>query len=95
MDFNLRTIETICHCLEVEMPTIKTTVFEKNPLSITDGRFLVDAKKGIPIQQEKYVQVFGDRHGFIENTSVLDLLFNEGNHALTYLQHQNTDFLNA
>jgi hypothetical protein len=28
---------------------------------------------------EKYTQVFDDKHGFINNLSVLDLLFNEGN----------------
>jgi hypothetical protein len=28
---------------------------------------------------ESYTQVFDDKHGFINNLSVLDLLFNEGN----------------
>ena len=32
-----------------------------------------------------YYQVFADRHGFIPNLSVMDLLFNEGPASLEYL----------
>jgi hypothetical protein len=32
-----------------------------------------------PCSFEKYTQVFDDKHGFVNNLSVLDLLFNEGN----------------
>ena len=35
-----------------------------------------------------YTQVFGEKHGFINNLSVLDLLFNEGRFALDYLKEQ-------
>lgn len=33
-----------------------------------------------------YYQVYGDKHGFIKNLSILDLLFNEGPNTLNYLQ---------
>ena len=36
---------------------------------------------------QTYPQVFSDEHGFIENLSVLDLLFNEGPAAFDYLKH--------
>ena len=75
------------------MPEARTTIFEKEPKNIRNGRFLVHAKKDVPIVQEKYVQVFGDRHGFVENASILDLLFNEGPGALSYLQKLDLDFL--
>ena len=77
------------------MPKEKTTVFEKRPKEFFDARFLVNAKNDIPLKQQNYVQVFGDRHGFVENASVLDLLFNEGTNALTYLKNQKLDFPNA
>jgi len=32
-----------------------------------------------------YYQVFADRHGFVPNLSVMDLLFNEGPASLEYL----------
>lgn len=94
LDFNLRTISSVCGLFQIDMPEAKTAIFEKEPKDIRDGRFLVNAKKDIPIVQKKYVQVFGDRHGFMENTGILDLLFNEGPGALPYLQNLNLDFLN-
>lgn len=34
----------------------------------------------------KYTQVFGDKFGFIENLSILDLIFNMGPDSLNYLE---------
>lgn len=92
LDFNLRTIRTLCDCLQIEMPEEKTSGYEVEPDSLKNLRFLVDAKKKIKVRHERYVQVFGDRHDFIENASVLDLLFNEGTSALAYLKNQDTSF---
>lgn len=87
LDFNLRTIEKICGCLQVPMPESKTLEYQKSPQGILDARYLINAKKPAPATFMEYVQVFGDRHGFIPNTSVLDLLFNEGPDALNYLNN--------
>lgn len=38
-----------------------------------------------PADHPFYLQVFSDRHGFIANLSILDLLFNEGPLAYKYL----------
>jgi len=95
MDFNLDTIKTICECLQIKMPDNKTKQFERVPENTLDLRKIVNAKRPFTIKQESYMQVFGDRHGFIMNTSVLDLLFNEGTNALSYLQHQDLDFLHV
>lgn len=35
---------------------------------------------------DKYTQVFGDKYGFIENLSILDLIFNLGPDSLSYLE---------
>ncbi|HET8735822.1 MAG TPA: WbqC family protein [Pricia sp.] len=93
LEFNLKTIQTICDCLQMHMPEQKTMEYKMIPDGIRDSRFLVNAKSNLAIPQEHYVQVFGDRHGFVENVSILDLLFNEGTNALAYLKQQNTDFL--
>lgn len=95
LDFNLKTIETICDCLQIEMTKTKTIVYEPEPLAHIDARFLINRKKKVEFNPEAYIQVFDNRHGFIKNISVLDLLFNEGTNAVTYLKNQNTDFLNA
>ena len=39
--------------------------------------------------KEEYTQVFNEKHGFINNLSILDLLFNEGRYAIDYLKNQN------
>jgi hypothetical protein len=52
-----------------------------------DLRVLVDGKKD-DSQFETYTQVFDDKHGFLNNLSVLDLIFNEGKYALEYLKNQ-------
>ncbi|UCD60485.1 MAG: WbqC family protein [Flavobacteriaceae bacterium] len=94
LDFNLFTTDIIASCLQVKMNTRYTDTYELKPKGVFDARLLVHAKKTISISQKSYVQVFNSRHGFIENCSVLDLLFNEGPASLDYLMNQNLDFLN-
>ena len=96
MDFNFKTIEVICDCLQIEMPSERTQNFQVHlARNILDARFLVSSKNEQEFEQEEYVQVFGDRHGFIKNTSILDLLFNEGTNALSYMKSINLSFTNA
>ena len=95
LEFNLEAISTVCHCLQIEMPKNKTTKFELEPKKYKDFRRLANAKRPSGLKQEPYSQVFDDRHEFVKNASVLDLLFNEGTNALSYLKKQNLDFLNA
>lgn len=90
MDFNLKTIETIFDCLQLDMPTKTSETFEEHPTNKEDFRFLVSAKRKYNLNMESYVQVFGDRHGFIPNLSILDLLFNMGPNTVDYL---NKEFL--
>lgn len=95
LDFNLKTIETICDCLQLEMSTEKTSIYEKDAIDVFDARFLVNAKKKISFTQKEFTQVFADRHDFVENTSILDLLFNEGPNSVSYLKTQDLTFFNA
>lgn len=88
LDFNLKCFETICDCLQLDVNIEKTDAFEKEVTDKTDARILVNAKKEIPQNFEHYTQVFGDKHGFIPNLSILDLLFNEGPNTLNYLESQ-------
>jgi hypothetical protein len=39
-------------------------------------------------QFEEYKQVFDDKCGFLNNLSILDLVFNEGKFAMDYLKNQ-------
>jgi hypothetical protein len=87
LDFNLKCFETICDCLQIEVDYFKTESYQKNVENNIDFRFLVNAKTEEP-SFEPYTQVFDTKHGFLNNLSILDLLFNEGPNTLNYLESQ-------
>ncbi len=89
VDLNFETIEFISKCLRMKLDYGTTTeYFQKvDTNSIIDLRTLIDGKKDTS-QFESYTQVFNDKQGFLNNLSVLDLLFNEGKYALDYLKNQ-------
>jgi hypothetical protein len=88
LEFNFKCIEVICDCLQLELNTTKTEIYQKTVEDKTDFRYLVNAKKETPQQFENYTQVFSNKHGYIPNLSILDLLFSEGPNALNYLESQ-------
>lgn len=89
LDLNIATIALISDCLQLNLEYNKTRSYEITPPSeIVDLRNLIASKKEPDFEFEHYIQVFGDKHGFISNLSVLDLIFNEGPNALTYLESQ-------
>ena len=87
LDFNLKCFETICECLQLETDYLKTTEYQKTVEDKFDFRFLVNAKTEEP-KFEPYKQVFDSKYGFLNNLSILDLLFNEGPNSLNYLESQ-------
>ncbi|WP_340157025.1 WbqC family protein [uncultured Maribacter sp.] len=95
LDYNLKTIETIFECLQMEMPKASTKEFEVSLSEHEDFRYLINAKLKHNLTIEPYTQVFGDRHGFIPNLSILDLLFNMGPNSIEYLQRDFIDKDNA
>ena len=88
LEFNLKCFELICDCLQLELDYSKTEVYDKEPKNTIDYRALVNAKKETIIPLKPYTQVFKAKHGFINNLSILDLLFNEGTNAVSYLKSQ-------
>ena len=89
LDFNYQCMEAIENCLQMDVSFVKTMEFIREPNDMKDLRFLVEAKKEKAYNLETYHQVFADKYGFISNLSILDLLFNEGTNALSYLEAQN------
>jgi len=87
-DFNIECIQAISECIELDLNPEKTTEFIKNYDDGNDYRFLVNAKKEPVFSFDSYIQVFSEKHGFIPNLSILDLLFNEGPNTLNYLLSQ-------
>ncbi len=89
LDFNYECMQGVLDCLQLDISFTKTAVFDKEPKETTDLRGLVIAKKEASYDLESYIQVFSEKYGFLSNLSILDLLFNEGTNALTYLEKQN------
>jgi hypothetical protein len=87
MDLNLESMEMVAKCLKMKLEYSKTTEYFHEVTDFNDLRILANGKKDTATF-ESYTQVFGDKHGFLNNLSILDLLFNEGRYALDYLKKQ-------
>ena len=88
MDLNLEIFELVNNTLGIKIIPEKTTEFFHDVPNFIDLRHLANGKKDTT-QLEIYTQVFNDKHGFINNLSILDLLFNEGRYAVDYLKRHN------
>ncbi|WP_027395648.1 WbqC family protein [Aquimarina latercula] len=88
LDFNYECMEVIQDCLQLDISYTKTLTYQKEVETVIDLRTLVNAKKEKQYELSSYIQVFSNKYGFISNLSILDLLFNEGTNALTYLEEQ-------
>ena len=86
-DFNIELQNKICELLNIN-PVIEYSIEYVQPLSEDiDLREIIHPKKAT-FEQEKllpYYQVFRQRHGFIPDLSIIDLLFNMGPESIFLL----------
>lgn len=87
MDLNLEVFALVNDCLGLKIETFHTENYEPILTQAHDLRVLAQGKKDNN-SFDSYTQVFGNKHGFLNNLSILDLLFNEGRYALDYLKNQ-------
>lgn len=88
-DFNLEIIHTLFSELQIKK-NIKFTENYVIEYKSDDYRNAIHPKKNLQeyfpkFQVKKYTQVFSDKFEFIPNLSILDLLFNEGPDAESFL----------
>ncbi len=86
MDLNLETIEIVSKCLGLKLDYKISEEFHSE-FDGYDFRNLANGKKDHSVCKP-YNQVFQEKHGFINNLSILDLLFNEGRYSMDYLKDQ-------
>ena len=85
-------LQQVLEILQIEKNICLTEQYEKksstgvldfrNAISPKTNKSLID----VTFVQSKYVQVFEERHGFLPNLSILDLLFCTGPEAIIYLE---------
>ena len=89
VDLNITLQELICNLLGISSNYTKSREYITVDEGMIDGRELIHPKRNYEDDSSftpvKYFQVFDDKHGFIPNLSILDLLFNQGPQSLTYI----------
>ncbi len=79
MDLNISLIKKIFSLIDIE-------IVIKNTKEIYEFPELLDAKKKSVYKTPIYNQVFNSKHGYINNLSILDLIFNLGPDSNFYLK---------
>ena len=87
LDLNLHTFEFINDALDLEKSMKKTDSYQVEVED--DYRLLASVKQHPNCVSDTYIQVFDDKHGFIKNLSILDLLFMEGPNSISFLEKLN------
>ncbi|PLX10556.1 MAG: hypothetical protein C0598_10130 [Marinilabiliales bacterium] len=85
VEFNSSLLSLLLEILQIENNVSYSDKFiEPNTFS-NDLRFSISPKVNSKLSLDNYIQVFNERHGFIENLSILDLIFNMGPESVYYL----------
>ena len=84
-------LELVSKWIGLQTTFTETTEYFAEPKDVVDLRFLANGKKDTTTTTP-YTQVFEQKHGFLNNLSILDLLFNEGKYALDYLKNEKLHF---
>lgn len=88
-DFNMQLTEMVCGLIGIESTLKPTTEYQHNPDGMADYRTLitpkVDWREDEGFHSVEYYQVFKEKHGFIPNLSIVDLLFNMGPESILIL----------
>lgn len=84
-DLNCKLLSTTLGLLNTDMTYTRSEAYEHIDFS-EDIREAIHPKRkfsmaSVKFHPQSYQQVFSDRHGMVDNLSILDLLFNEGQNA--------------
>lgn len=97
LDLNMEIQNEICNLLEVEVPLkLSSDFMPKGDPQYDDFRDIIHPKASKAVvdpsfSPKEYTQVFSEKDGFIQNLSILDLIFNLGPDSLNYIESCLTD----
>ena len=88
VEFNSCLLLHICNEIGISIRFETSSVYIDPKNTDLDLRVLLNPKSkyDIALDFPRYIQIFEGKHGFIENLSILDLLFHEGPETLSYLK---------
>ncbi len=86
IEFNLNALRIIQQILKSDKSFNFTLTYNKEPAAL-NYREAFSAKSVSAEDLEPYFQSFSDRHGFLPDLSVLDLICNKGPETLTYIKN--------
>jgi len=90
IDFNHDILKMLTKQLEIDIHIKYTNEYYfSEEVTFDDFREIIHPKKKFhdpDFKGKEYFQVFSDKHGFISNLSILDLLFNTGPETLDYIK---------
>jgi hypothetical protein len=84
-DYNEKLLTLVLKLLKINLPFNYTETYQARYNNLTDLRSSIHPKKEMQLEQKRYFQLFEERHGFQKNLSIVDLLFNQGPQAGSYL----------
>ncbi|MCE5206285.1 MAG: WbqC family protein [Porphyromonadaceae bacterium] len=85
-DFNEQLRRLVCRLIGIETEIKYTGSYIQQPAEqFADLRETIHPKRTSNYQSAPYYQVFDDKQGFMNNLSIIDLLFNMGNESRLYL----------
>jgi hypothetical protein len=87
LDLNEDVIQLINSLMEWDVKDKRSVefIFPNAIDPFKDKRFVLTPKTKVSIDLPAYIQVFSDQYSFFENLSILDLIFNLGPEAESYL----------
>jgi len=85
VDFNIKCFKLISNLLDLDLNFKISNEYVEKTNDIIDLRDLSNARKEKKIDTPKYIQVFESKHGYINNLSILDLIFSEGPNSVSLI----------
>ena len=91
IDWNMSLLQSVLMAIGIKTPIQFSDEYVKAPIGITDLRNALSPKKVEPAAHTDkiflpYFQGFSDKHGFLPNLSIIDVLFNLGPDTLQYVR---------
>ena len=85
VDFNIKCIKLISNLLDLNLNYKISNEYVEKTNDIIDLRGLSNARKEKKIETPKYIQVFESKHGYLNNLSIVDLIFSEGPNSVSLI----------